>query len=377
MKAAIVTFIRAYNHGAILQTYALHRKLLDLGLDNEVLDYSPEYFWDIYHLSYLGKLRYFPYRPIKNWMKYTPMLFTLQKRLMGFDRFIGKNICLSEKTYHATDEIRCANLPYDAFICGSDQVWSPFHTKLDPVYFLDFPAAEHTKKWSYAASFGVTEIPKELVETYTTRLSGWDKYSVREKDGVAILHELTGAQAVQCCDPTLLLSREEWDTVRTNKVHSKPYILVYYVNSCKDVLKAARRIADDKKLDIISITSTASYADLVGTNTKAMGAKHKGACAPDEFLSLFANASYVVTDSFHGTVFSVLYHKQFLSQVDMGKGKKNNRILDLLNVVGAPDRNLTEDLSRMDVQLDWNKVDEKLAEYRRHSIAYLKTFCEA
>ncbi len=374
MKAAIVTFIRAYNHGAILQAYALHKKLNDLGIDNDMLDYYPKYFGDKYNLRYLGDARYFPYRPIKNWLKFIPMLNILKKRTKKFEKFILNNIRLSEQQYCTTAEVDSAILPYDAFICGSDQVWNHIHTKFDPVYFLDFTSANHARKWSYAASFGMKSVPEELREEYSKRLSNWDKYSVREKSGVDLLQRLTQEQAVQCCDPTLLLKREEWDEIRSKKQRKKPYILVYYVNSGPIVLEAAKELSKEKNLEIISITSIASYAGMVGTNSKLVGAKHNGSCAPDEFISLFANASYVITDSFHGTVFSLIYHKKFLSLVDMGEGKRNTRIVELLDVVGESKRELTANLSSIDNELDWEEVDKRLAEHRTESEIYLNTF---
>ncbi len=377
MKAAIVTFIRAYSHGATMQAFALHQTLNELNIDNEMLDYYPEYFKNSYGLAYLGRLRYFPFRPIKNWLKYLPMVRRLRKRTKGFERFLQKNFRMSSKQFKTIEELDSANLDYDAFISGSDQVWHNFHAKFDPVFFLDFDAANRAKKWSYAASFGFHDVPQDLLSEYKRRLAGWDKYSVREKRGVELVQELVGENAIQCCDPTLLLDKTHWDTVKSPKKRRKPYVLVYYVNSSQRVLEEAKKLAERKNLEVVSITTPFFYEDIVGTESKAVGAKHLGSCAPDEFISLFDQAEYVITDSFHGTAFSLIYHRPFLTLCDMGYDKKNGRVIDLLDRLGIGDRQLLDDVFSIEKDIPWNEVDETLNDYKKQSIEYLKTFCEA
>jgi len=377
MKTVIVTFIRAYNHGAILQAYALHKKIEDLGIENEMLDYCPDYFSIPYGFRSPKKLKrvpfkrlvrwircFTPYRPIKQYVANLSMLRVLNKRMKGFERFIERNICLSKKQYFTTEEINQAQLEYDFYICGSDQVWHSSCAQFDPVYFLDFPSANKAKKISYAASFGFTSIPDNLKEEYRRRLTGWDKYSVREESGIDILRDLNISDAVVCCDPTLLLKKAEWEEVCSKKKEKKPYILVYYLNP--KTLRIAKQLADKKQMRVISITSSIDRRENLGENSASYGIKHHGACAPDEFLSLFANASYVITDSFHGTIFSLINHKQFLSTA-------NVRVDALLKVVGIENRLLSNDLANIDNEIDWEKVDKNLDAYRQGSIDYLKS----
>jgi len=373
VKVGIVTFIRAYNHGAVLQSYALQKVLNDMGVDTEVIDYYPRHFYDTYHIATLSGIRYLPYRPLKNWIKYTPMLFLLNSRIKKFENFINKWIPLSNKQYTSFDEINNDELPYDAYISGSDQVWHRFFSNFDPVFFLCFNSANKARKFSYAASFGMKDIPEEVYQEYQNRLKGWEQYSVREKQGITLLKYLTGKTAVQSCDPTLLLSRKDWEKIINRKKVHKPYILVYYVNSSRKVFETAEKISKEKNMQIVSITSISSYEDIVGTESKLHKAKHIGDCAPDGFVSLFANAEYVVTDSFHGTVFSLLFHKNFL--VDDRKGQ-NSRVFELLQYCDLCDRCEIDNVNSMGRDIAWSLVDEKLVEYKQSSLKYLQSIVE-
>lgn len=372
MKTAIVTFVRAYNYGAVLQCYALHKTLNKIGVENEVLDYYPSYFYDQYNLSYLGEMRYFPYRPLKNWIKYTPMLWILKRRIKGFEKFISKNIKLSKKQYFTQEEINKENFDYNAYISGSDQVWSSTCAKFDPTFFLDFQSANTAKKISYAASFGVDKIPKEYEDEYKRRLYGWARYSVREKSGQNIVSELLGEKAEQCCDPTILLEPKEWQDICTHQKIRTKYILVYYVNTEEEVMEAAKKLAGEKKLEIIVITSAANYEALVGEKIKVYNAKNKGACSPEEFVSLFRDAQYVISDSFHGTVFSLIFHKKFLTLTDFWWGSKNYRAIELMKIVGVEERGKLDNPQIIDNEIAWDYVDKQLKKYREKSIEYLK-----
>lgn len=372
MKVAIVTFIRAYNHGAVLQCYALNRVLSEKGMDVEVLDYYPKYFYNTYHLSQLGRLRYFPYRPLRNWIKYTPMLQTLNKRTKGFEVFIHNNIKLSKKRFYSFEELQNEKLSYGAYISGSDQVWCDKWTGFDPAYFLDFVSEKKTMKLSYAASFGYDNLPDNLVSEYTRRLTGWNSYSVREPSGQRIINELLGEEAIQCCDPTLLLSKNEWEKIsKRTKYDKKDYVLIYYVNSVDNLLDAAATYCKKYQCQAISVTSIASYDDLIGCKTKERGFIHYGACSPDELISLIANAKCVITDSFHGTVFSLLFHKKFISKIKHNSTSVNIRIFDLLKMVNALDRGELENIDLLDVEPDWKRIDTILVDYRKKSIEYI------
>ncbi len=373
MKAAVVTFVRAYNYGAVLQCYALCKSLQKLGIEAETLDYYPEYFRSLYNFSYLGEPRYLPYRPIKNWLKFTRVWSALKKRNNAFDRFIKKNIPITEKQYNTLDELNSEKFDYDMYISGSDQVWSPKCAHFDPTFFLRFSGAEKAKKISYAASFGCATIPEEKIEEYKVRLENWDAYSVREKSGIDILNNLLGVSATQCCDPTLLLSRVDWEDVKSSKTISKPYILIYSVGNDPNVLyKYANELSEKKDLQVVNVPCSVRHERMMGYDIKEYGFKTISTSGPDEWLSLFFNAEYVLTDSFHGTVFSILAQKQFATAVEFSWGS-NNRAKELLNALGLETRTLNNGIKDIDDYICWNEVDKALNRLRKCSLEYLRS----
>ncbi len=374
MKALIVTFVRAYNYGAVLQCYALSQKLRQLGVDVEVLDYYPQYFKDSYNVASLRDARYFPYRPLKNWLKYLPFLRIRDRRNEGFSGFLQQHIPLTATQYTVFDEIDHDNLEYDVFISGSDQVWANLCVPFDPVYFLQFSSAKQAKRYSYAASFGFTKVPDKLEGDYRLRLSSWDGYSVREESGKKILQELVGEEATVSCDPTLLLDKTQWDMLAVAP-REKRYILVYTVNATKELLQYAKELSEKKQLPVIVLPCWMEEEHLTGRIYKPYGFKTNGYASPQEWLGYFANATYVLTDSFHGTVFSTINHRPFMT-VTQHDGRENFRAKELLAKLELSDRQLPGDLKKIDDAVVWDDVDIRRENLRSGSEQYLKQMLE-
>lgn len=370
MKTAIVTFVRAYNYGATLQCYALNHTMKELGYDVEVLDYNPEYFEDQYNLSSFN-CKSLPRRPSRMWLVYIAVRLIMNRRTRGFKTFIKRYISLGSQQYKTIEELNQADLPYDIYVSGSDQVWSNQCVPFDPVYFLKFASAENKKKCSYAASFGFSKIPIELEDEYRERLTDWNAYSVREKSGVEILKNLIGIEVTQCCDPTLLLTRTDWDKIRQKNVIRKPYILIYRVNGDKALLEYAKRLSKKKGLPVISLSSTMRYDKVIGFEERTYRIHHLGYAAPDEWLGLFAEADYILTDSFHGTVFSIINHKKFAVQLET-TWSRNNRAKELLEYLQIGDREFSNNLDNIDGEVNWIEVDSRMQILRESSIDYLQ-----
>lgn len=372
MKAAIVTFVRAYNYGATLQCYALSKKLRDMSVDVEVLDYSPQYFRDSYNLAYLGPLRLLPYRPLKSWWELTPLRRIIKKRNEGFDKFISKNIPLSSQQYHSIDELNTQSLPYDMYISGSDQVWSSICVPFDPVYFLQFASATKEKRYSYAASFGMNSVPEKYEAEYKRRLTDWTGYCVREASAATLLKSLVGVEATQCCDPTLLLTQKEWELVASAKKPRTPYILVYTVNKSKQLLEQAAQLSREKRLPVYVTATYMTHECLLGKEEKTYGFRMCPSTSPAEWLQMFFSAEYVLTDSFHGTVFSLIGHKKLLVVCD----RPNIRSQELLQKVGLPSRYLPSKVSEIDTSVDWDAVDSVFSQLRVSSLKYLQSILD-
>ena len=243
---------------------------------------------------------------------------------------------------------------------------------------MNFPSAKESNRASYAASFGLKKIPENLREEYKNRLNGFEAYSVRESDGKNILEDLLGVVASVNCDPTLLLSQYDWNDVASNDLDlSDPYVLVYYVTKTNELQKQAYAYAKKNGYKLVVLPCNMGIDVLTGKNDKSLDAELRFSASPADFLSLFKNASYVFTNSFHGTVFSLLYHKQFSSQIRLDGNKQNSRALNLLHQVGLIPKNFDTDAFSTDVNTDWKLVDSNIATMRREGLNYLSAITKS
>lgn len=354
-KIATITFHRALNYGAILQCFALQKAIQNLGYDSEVLDYDCKMISKDYKMlkfdskvSFIKSLLLFPlyYRKKKN-----------------YNRFIKQYISMSrEYDYHEMAE---ATQDYAAVITGSDQVWNYRLTGADSAYFLDF-VPEHRKRLSYAASFGIKEIPESRKSFYQKNLMGMGHISVREKTAASMVEQLCDRKAEIVLDPVFLQTAEQWRKIMPKK-KEREYIFVYMPgeHTIKSVVNLARR----KNLKIIYCSydiSLRSPKKNVGDIRLSMG--------PDEFLSLIDGAEYVVTGSFHATAFSLILQKKFFVEVPPTVG---SRITDLLTTFDLRDRIFDHMDSLEDKEIDWPKVEEKMNRLRHQSLTSLQHSIEA
>lgn len=370
MKAEIVTFVRAYNYGAVLQCYALSKVLKDMGIQPEVLDYSPDYFEAQYSLRTQAPLRR-GFRHPRLWLLRLYGRAVAWIRSRRFDRFLRKHLPLSKKQYRTAAELEAEPPACDCYITGSDQVWNSGLTRFDPVFFLDFPAAQVKPRYSYAASFGMERIPEKFRSAYARRLDGFSGYSVREKSGVEMLGDLLDVSAEVCCDPTLLLDRSDWEAVAAENRERQPYILIYYVYKTQKLQEYAMELAKQKNMKVICVPCNMALEIVTGWADRRYGVDVRTCCAPEEVLSLFRNADYVLTNSFHGTVFSLMFQKQFLVQTELGNGKKNTRVAELLAVLGISGRELGTNASRIDEALPWQDITRNRQVMKEIAMAYL------
>ena len=255
------------------------------------------------------------------------------------------------------------SLELNACLLGSDQIWSSFLTgTLDPVYFGKFKTKERII--SYAASLANGSIPVEEEDKFLELTKNIDILSVREEKLANNLKRITGRDVVTTIDPTLLLEAKDYEQMLPAKpvreVPKKPYIFAYYVVEEQAVSDCAKALAKACDLPLYELhyyhmpecSESNQYADL----------------GPGEFLDYIKHAEYVVTNSFHGTVFSVLYERKFFSVY-----KKNGRVDNLLGFLGISERHV-EVPEQIDAEsmIDYEQVLDKLAVYRRESIEFLK-----
>lgn len=253
-----------------------------------------------------------------------------------------------------------ANQYYDIFICGSDQIWNSEAVQIDGKYFADF--AEHNKRASYAASFGIERIVENRKNEFKNYLSGMNYISVREDTGVQIVEELIN-QRVDChIDPTLLLSSNKWDRLADKyQITNKKYVFCYFLGTpAEEILNKVKEYKIEHNINVFSIWNRSD-----GTHNNV---------GPGEFLSLIRNAEFVLTDSFHGTAFSIIYHKPFYTFSRNGVGESmDTRVISLLNLLGLRKRFKPNNWCLNDsFEVDFQTADDILEKERKKAISYLE-----
>lgn len=356
-SVGVITFHNYDNYGAILQSYGLQAKLKELGYEPEIIDYHCEYISNPFRLVNLKEKGLFNYiYGAIGYICYLPRrrkCWEFRKKYMNYSEPVRKG------------EMSQVSGKYDIYIAGSDQIWDYKLTNFDTSYFLDF-VEEGKKKYSYAASIGEHLPPEELRGRYSELLQRFDRILVREDYGADIVEELIGKRPECVCDPTLLLRADEWDSFVKEPGIKEKYILVYQLGINKEIVDFARRMAKKTGYRIVYIPFP-----LVGL----LKCSCKIALGPSEWLGLFKNASYVISDSFHGVVFSLLFNRPFFTMVN--GHHTNRRVEQLLKKVHLSHRTI-EDVSDEDLTsfVDFEYANTQIAQMRSDSLHALEHMLE-
>ena len=368
-KIGIITMHKVINYGSALQAYALQRKIENLGYKCFLIDYL---FPNEFHQT--KRTLRLSIRQILNGI-FRRLLFLLfykrGKQLQLFTLFWKENFQLTE-TYRNQKEIFDNPPDFNVYVTGSDQVWNPIHMKGDPTFFCDF-IKNGNRRISYAASFSSGAIEENYAITYKNLLNKYTAISVRENKGIKIVRNLT-LKNVRCvCDPTLLLTKDDYaklsinSTVKIDKPYILAYILSYNFNPYPTIQETINRIAKETKLPVVYLLcNTLNF-------TFKFNSKIISAAGPNEFLWLFQHASYIVTSSFHGVAFSLIFEKQFYAIVE--KNHKDSRINSLLEETGTDNRLIFtgSNIEKMDInELNYSLVNPKIENYINNSIQFLK-----
>ncbi|MBP3374282.1 MAG: polysaccharide pyruvyl transferase family protein [Bacteroidaceae bacterium] len=366
MKIGIITMHKVLNYGSALQAYALQRKLFLMGYDNELIDYlfPPANKKKITISAIIQTIIIF--------LRNAVVGFPTARKKKRFEAFYQNNFILSAASYNEQN-IKDNPPIYDAYITGSDQVWNPRFAGTDSNFFLGF-APTDKPKFSYASSFATTKIDSEQAPLYSRLLSEYDEISVRESTGISIVKELTGKDATVCCDPTLLLTADEWRELSDQSVFKlkEKFILVYILNYM--IGNVSNEV--QKQIDYVQQTLGYKVVYLVGRKEDAFRPNSilYKAGGPAEFVWLFRNAEFVITTSFHGVAFSLIHGKPLLGIVDKSN-KDDSRLQSLLVAAGVEQ----SCLDYRDV-INWDKAYllslrgkiDKLDEMRLQSVRYIE-----
>lgn len=358
-KVGIVTFHQAPNFGAVLQAYALQRYLMRIGIDNEIVDYISAPLLAVYRPFFAGG-RSRLYAIGKGLFLYK----VLKRRDKKFREFRRKFLVMS-KSCNSREELIEIGKEYRYLISGSDQVWNPGCAGFDEAYFLTF--TEDSKKYSYAASVGVDRLPAEMSSAYYERLKGFRGVSIREESAERLLRDYLSVKPQVHIDPTLLLTKDEWISVaKVPERDERPYILLYNVNRPIFDVDFAIRMAEEKNMELVYINDKPLRRDKRIHYVKAL--------SPDEFIGYFSKASYVVTNSFHGAIFAIIFHKEIYVELNNSRGR-NIRIEALFKMLkimgrtimsGAESGILSQDI------IDWDVVDDIIDQQVENSRQYFE-----
>jgi len=373
-KVGILTSAQSFgdNYGAVLQAYALSTVLKSMGYEPNIIRYKVEGEYVNHGAPITERL--------KNTLFNNEMSFHAKKTLVlnkllhksvngVFYNFVEKNLSFYNSDFIGFNELKNNPPAFPAFITGSDQVWNPvIHgNKNDPGYFLDF-APQSAKRIAYAPSIGVDRIPVECENTLGQFLEKFDALSIREKSGADIIKKCCGIDVPVMLDPTLLLTADDWDEI-AQKPDNLPekYIFCYKFGKSETMDIVIKNISKKYNMPVVTAPSSPEVRFKADYNI-----------GPAQFLGAIKNASLVCADSFHATVFSIIYNKPFLifprHAVD-GNINMNSRMENILETFGLKERYISENSEIEEsnlFELSFEYADKVLKEKIKESKNYLK-----
>ncbi len=388
MRIGIITFVKCDNYGAELQAYALQKKLNLLGYDAEVINLEKEKgVIESSFSSYKNAIlnRYKQYGLIKGSLKIIELIKDkynarkafaansdkVKERHKIFELFFNDYIKHSTKFYTLEEMRNIQSLPYNVLIAGSDQIWNYMQTRYLDVFFLMMANRWETKKISYAASFSVSSIPQSKRAMYKQYLENMDAISVREITGIDIVKNCSNCKAVTVLDPTLLLNRNEWIEYIGKKDYlpkNKRYVVIYTLSGSHYIYTLAKKIA--KKLEAEVINIKLSFSKIKGDD----GITHIWNAGPREFISIFSQAVYVITDSFHGTAFSINFNIPFTTLLNPASNI-NSRALSILKLTGTESRLIYDNGENKEpdtLNIDFTPINKIIEKNREKSLKFIK-----
>lgn len=376
MKIGILTQPLHNNYGGLLQNFALQTVLNELGHEVYTINISRKG----YHLTF---------------MKMASIAKRSFLRILGHDivirawpteqeseiisqntrQFVKRNIKTTKSITQKLNQRLIKEYEFDAYIVGSDQVWRPCYSPQQPTYFLDFlKNNSNVKKLAYAASFGVSEweFNKKQTVYYGELLKLFDAVSVREDSGVELCKRYFDVDATHLLDPTMLLNKEEYISLveKMNISKSPGNLFIYILDKNEDKSAIVNSVADQFKLDPFSVMPKRSFSE--------PGRKDINDCVfppVEEWIRGFIDAEFVITDSFHGTVFSILFNKPFIAIANKRRGLA--RFESLLKLFQLEDRLVfpTDNFNIDNLnEINWEKTNAILVREKKRSMEFIKKF---
>jgi hypothetical protein len=374
-RIAICTlFHKNYNYGGVLQAYATQKVLADKGYEAEIISFDDAKSVNPIYPTNLSRIKQYSVievvkkiSEIINKKYNTGLQKKLQIRYSLYKDFVKRNVSVSK--IYSDENINDIGKSYDVFISGSDQVWNP--NAVNNLYLQNFQLKEGAKRISYAASIGRDGLSKWECNIMIPLISKFDYISVREKSAKEILKRHIDSKDISVvCDPTILLPSVKWDEVACERMIQDPYVIMYAFSECRFI----NHLIDYYRNKGIKCY----YIPYAKNSPNSFDEKYHITplfdVGPSQFISLIKHSEMVVTDSFHGSVFSVIYNKPFIvfeRDNNNNKTSKNCRIYDLLNTLKLSNRLVTESDIPWTESIDYTTTNSIINEMRNMSLNWL------
>lgn len=361
MKIGVITLHRVRNYGSSLQTLATQNFIENNGAKVEIIDYYPERYTSLGLLKRLkNKSETLKNNKILLLVAQAIISISYLRKKLVFDSFLKKYIKLSQKTYRSEEELTADIPDADAYCTGSDQVWnSHWNEGVDRPLYLSF-VPDDKYKFSYAASIGNEKLSNEEAAQVAPLLSSYNHITVRENVGVDVIEDL-GLNAQQVLDPTLLFTGDEWHKYTSDKYKNKKYIVTYNLHHDKRIDEFATALGRKYGCKVYNISY--NIHDIIRKGTL------KWCPRIEEYLGLIRDAECVVTDSFHATVFSILFHTKFFVIYPEEASSRLRSILSLTNLEAQGFEDIP-DIEISEKMIDFTNADKTLEAERKKSRNY-------
>lgn len=359
MKVGILTFSYSWNPGSYLQAYALQEKVRELGASCNIINYqNPRRGKEM-----IGVSCFCP--PVSKWrpkkvVSWIGQLITYPVKIRKYRRF--QDDCFNGYPCKAVGlgDLPALNNEFDRFLVGSDQVWNFANDKWDAPYFLDF-VTDDSKKIAYAASFGTETLPAGKEGEILEYIRHFKSISVRETQGMEILSS-AGIAAELALDPSLLWTRDKYEPLVKTSPRKKKYLFLYLRAKDAGVEAVAKKMAADRGLEIVRVYK--AYKCIHGMPVATVG--------PCEWLGYVKNAEVVVTNSFHGICFSLLFEKEFyIANLVGASAERNSRLTNMMQMFGLQDCAIRSD-GTTQTPVDYARINPLLEKMRTSSLRYLE-----
>lgn len=373
MRVGIITFHKAINYGSVLQTWATQNLLEREGFEVDVIDYEPEHYGEIYDIFRHGMTA----SAIRFNLHRLPVSALMQIRRSHFSAFRRKNLRLTSPYYCNSQFAELEK--YDCLISGSDQIWNVKIKDCDPIYFL--PGIDVPRKIAYAVSMGNSDFSQctdEQLMQYREWISDFDSISVREKATTEKIGGLleTKKEVICTLDPTLLHNKDDYLEIMSPRLVKEDYIFLYNIWNPDDGYRIARMVSERLRKPVYTLMTIKNVKTVVRVNKLGINVLYTKS-APGDYLSLIYHADCVITDSFHGTAFSIIFEKPMVCinyKMDNSDYKNDIRLRNILGLFDLQERYVRVDqLDQLDLekQIDFKSVTERRMEIAQESIQWL------